>query len=127
MPEVIAELSERIDALARTDDWLREHPPTFNAPVFQSWRPFRVDVDHEGVRTLADSYRTVTGETAVHSGFKATCDATWLNEMGVPAVTFGPGGLEMGVHGPNEYVPIEELMRCTKVYAALILKWCGVV
>ena len=124
--DVIGELGERIEALSRTDDWLREHPPQFKAPVFQSWRPFRVPVDHEGVKALAGSYESATGQTAIHSGFKATCDATWLNENGVPAVTFGPGGLEMGVHGANEYVPIEEFIRCTKVYAAMILNWCGV-
>ncbi|MFW6181250.1 MAG: M20 family metallopeptidase [Spirochaetota bacterium] len=123
--EVIGELEERVHALSRTDDWLREHPPELEAPVFQSWRPFSVPVDHDGVQALSGAYHAATGRTAVHSGFKATCDATWLNERGVPAVTFGPGGLEMGVHGPNEFVPVEELMRCARVYAAMILSWCG--
>ena len=123
--EVIEELSERIHALSQTDDWLREHPPTFEAPVYQSWRPFKVSLEHEGIKMLAESYRQATGEIAVHSGFKATCDATWLNEKGISAVTFGPGGLEMGVHGPDEYVPIDELMRCTRTYAAMILNWCN--
>ena len=38
----------------------------------------------------------------------------------------GPGGLELGVHGPNEYLPIDELIRCAKVYALTIMNWCGV-
>lgn len=124
--QIIAELQERISALAQTDDWLRENPPQFKAPVLQNWRPFKVPVDHEGVKTLASVHEEVGGQKAVHSGFRATCDATWLNELGVPAVTFGPGGLEMGVHGPNEFVPIEEVMFCAKVYAVTALKWCGV-
>jgi acetylornithine deacetylase len=122
--EVIAELRDRVEALSKTDDWLREHPPQFKAPVLQNWRPFRVPVDHEGVKTLSSSYEEVTQQKAMHSGFKATCDATWLNELGIPSVTFGPGGLEMGVHGPNEYVPIDELLLCTKVYAMTALNWC---
>jgi acetylornithine deacetylase len=124
VPAVVDELRSHIEAISQTDDWLREHPPVFDAPVLQNWRPFRVEVDHAGVRTLAASYSEATGQTAIHSGFKATCDATWLNELGVPAVTFGPGGLEMGVHGPNEYVPIEEVMLCAKVYALTALSWC---
>jgi len=122
--EVISELRERVHALAQTDDWLKEHPPQFKAPVLQNWHPFRVSVEHEGVKTLAASYKEVTNETAVHSGFKATCDASWLNDLGVPAITFGPGGLELGVHGPNEHVPIDELILCTKVYAMTALNWC---
>jgi len=124
--EIIDELRERVHALAQTDDWLRENPPQLKAPVLQSWRPFRVPVDYEGVKTLAMSYEELTGEKAVHSGFRATCDATWLNEKGVNAVTFGPGGLELGVHGPNENVPIQELILCTKVYALTAINWCGV-
>jgi len=124
--EIIDELRERVHALAQTDDWLRDNPPQFKAPVLQSWRPFKVPVDYEGVKVLALSYEELMGGKAVHSGFRATCDATWLNERGVNAVTFGPGGLELGVHGPNEYVPIEELLRCTKVYALTVVNWCGV-
>jgi acetylornithine deacetylase len=123
--DIIAELKERVHALAQTDDWLRENPPQFRAPVIQSWRPFQVSVDFEGVKVLASSYEEAVDEKAIHSGFRATCDATWLNEKGIPAVTFGPGGLELGVHGPNEYVPIEEVVRCTKVYALTALNWCG--
>ena len=122
--DVIQELRERIHALSQTDDWMREHPPVFKAPVMQSWRPFKVDVTHDGIKNLAASFEEVADRTAIHSGFKAVCDATWMNEQGVPAVVFGPGGLEMSVHGPNEYVPIEELILCTKVYALTALQWC---
>lgn len=123
--DIIAELKERVHALSQTDDWLRENPPQLRAPVIQSWRPFSVSVDFEGVKVLASSYEEAADEKAIHSGFRATCDATWLNENGVPAATFGPGGLELGVHGPNEYVPIEEVIRCAKVYALTALNWCG--
>jgi acetylornithine deacetylase len=123
--EVVDELQNHIDSISQTDDWLREHPPLFKAPAIQNWRPFRVDVEHPGVQTLARSFQEVAERTAIHSGFKATCDATWLNELGVPAATFGPGGLELGVHGPDEYVPIDDLILCTKVYALTALQWCS--
>lgn len=125
--EVIEDLQERVRALALTDDWLRENPPQFKAPVIQNWRPLKISVEHEGVKTLACSFEEITGKKAIHSGFRAVCDATFLNENGVPAMTFGPGDLGMGVHGPNEYVPIEQVIECTKVYAITALNWCGVV
>ncbi len=125
LDKVIAELQERVDALAQTDDWLREHPPQLRAPVMQSWGPTKISVDHEGVKTLAASFEEVTGKEAIHSGFRATCDATFLNENGIPALPFGPGDLGTGVHGPNEYVPIAEVIECAKVYAITALNWCN--
>jgi len=122
---VIAELQERVSALAQTDDWLRETPPQLRAPVLQSWGPTKISVDHEGVKTLASSFEEVTGKKAIHSGFRAVCDATFLNDNGVPALPFGPGDLGAGVHGPNEYVLIDELIECAKVYATTALNWCG--
>jgi acetylornithine deacetylase len=124
--DVISELKERVYALSQTDDWLKENPPQLKAPVLQNWHPFRVPIEQEVVKTIAASYEEVTNEKAVISGFKATCDASWLNDIGVTAITFGPGGLELGVHGPNESVPIEELIRCTKVYAVTALNWCNI-
>ena len=123
--EVIQELRERVQALAQTDDWLKEHPPQLEAPVLQSWGPTRIPVDHDGVKTLAASFEEVTGRKAIHTGFRAVCDATFLNRNGVPAMTFGPGDLGAGVHGPNEYVPIDEVIACAKVYAITALNWCG--
>jgi acetylornithine deacetylase len=32
----------------------------------------------------------------------------------------------MGVHGVNEYVPIDEVIECAKAYAAMAINWCGV-
>lgn len=123
--EVIAELARNISAVASTDDWMREHPPELEAPAIQEWAAAKVPSDHEGVRVLADSYAAATGREAVISAFRAVCDATFLCEAGVPAVVMGPGDLRMGVHGVNEYVPVDEVLECAKAYAAMALNWCG--
>ncbi len=31
----------------------------------------------------------------------------------------------MGVHGPNEFVPLQQVIDCAKVLAAMIVDWCG--
>jgi acetylornithine deacetylase/succinyl-diaminopimelate desuccinylase family protein len=122
--EVIAEIKEKILAVAQTDDWLNDNPPKFQAPVVL-WKPYQLPQDHKGVSVISASYEEATNETAIISGFRGSCDSTFLNVLGVPAVTFGPGSLGFGVHGPDEYVPIEDVILCTKVYALTALNWCG--
>jgi len=53
------------------------------------------------------------------------CDSTWLYEKGIPTVVFGPGSTSFHVHGPNEFLPIDQLVTATKVYARTILDWCN--
>jgi len=33
----------------------------------------------------------------------------------------------MGIHGTNEYVPVEQVVDTAKIYAATIVNWCGIV
>ena len=125
--EVITELKKHIQAIASTDDWMRENPPEFNAPIMQDWEPAKVSKDHQGVQTLVTSFKEATGRDAIQTGFKAVSDATFLGKKGIPSVVLGPGDLGMGTHGPNEYVPIEQVIECAKVYAVMAMNWCGVV
>jgi len=37
----------------------------------------------------------------------------------------GPGDLTMGAHGANEFVPVEQVIKCAKTYASMILRWCS--
>ncbi|MEM3941368.1 MAG: M20/M25/M40 family metallo-hydrolase, partial [Candidatus Bathyarchaeia archaeon] len=60
----------------------------------------------------------------IYSGFKAVNDLTYVQQFGIPGVSFGPGDLYMGAHGPNEYVPVDQIIQCTKTIALFILYWC---
>jgi len=82
-------------------------------------------VDHPGVKTLSAAYKEVSGKEAIISGFKAVADPTFLSQAGIPAVLFGPGSLGSGIHGPDEYVPIEQVIECTKTFAFMAMDWCG--
>src|SRR5699024_10977435 len=82
--EVWDEIRKGVEAISSTDDYLREHPPTLNIPVFQDWAGFKVPEEHEGVRTMIGSIEEANGKQATLSGFKAVCDATYLNKHGVP-------------------------------------------
>ena len=124
--EILDEIRRGVAAIASTDDWLREHPPVVVAPVIQDWPGFAVPQDHPGVQTLAGAVGKALGRPAILSGFRAVCDAYYLNRQGIPAVVLGPGALNNNVHGDNEFIYIDDLISATKIYAAMAMDWCGV-
>lgn len=124
LEEIKAEIERDVAAIASTDSWLRENPPIINMPILQTWQGFRTDRNHPGVKTLEEAFKEVTGRDAIITGMKAVCDSTYINEQGIPSVVLGPGSLENGVHGTNEFCYIDSLVEATKVYASMILKWC---
>jgi acetylornithine deacetylase len=86
-----------------------------------------VPVDHPGVKNLSAAYNQVLKREAIISGLKAVADSTFLSQAGIPTVLFGPGSIGSGVHGPDECVPVEQVIECTKIFAYLAMDWCGVV
>jgi acetylornithine deacetylase len=39
---------------------------------------------------------------------------------------FGLGDPSWGIHGTNEFLPVEDLIEATRVFAAVTMAWCGV-
>lgn len=122
--DILAEVRERVAALAQTDDWLRENPPIVNGPVSQLWPGFVTDEESEPVRVMKAAYREALGREAVLSGFRAVCDGTFLQDEGIPSVVCGPGAINDGGHGYNEFVRRQEVVDAAKVYASMICDWC---
>lgn len=123
--ELWEELKRHVQAIASTDDWLRENPPEFKVPVVRRWQPMiQPPIDHPGVQTLVKAYKEITGGEERYVSFKGLGDTTFITRSGIPAVNFGPGSSNFGVHGPNEYVEIDNLIEFTKVFARTILEWC---
>lgn len=119
------EIKNAVAALASTDDFLRENPPKLNIPYLQDWPGFRVPVDHPGVQAMVKATQDVSGKPDAISGFKAVCDAYYLNKHGVPSIIYGPGSLAWSVHGDNEFVTEDSLIHAAKVYASMMMDWCG--
>jgi acetylornithine deacetylase len=57
------------------------------------------------------------------AGLSFWTDAAILGAHGVRTVLFGPGGA--GLHGPEEYVRIDDVIRCRDVLIDLVEAWCG--
>ena len=119
-----AEFERVIHLHAQLDDWLRDHPPVVTVGAVYDWPPHVCPLT-PALDVLANAVER-TGTKPVFSGTKFVADAAFLQrECGIPAVYFGPGDCSMGVHGPNEYVPLDQVIDCAKALATFILDWCG--
>ena len=120
--EIRRELEQAVYAISQTDPWLKEHPPVVSWPAF--WPSYDLPVDAPICRAAAEAFENVLGEPAYFHGFVGSNDASYLALGGTPALSLGPGNL-VNAHAPNEYVEISELMDAARIYAMLIMDWCG--
>jgi len=124
--DVVADIKKVIDAYVSVDDWLRKNPPKFTAGKVFVWPPYETDANHPGCQALAKAWQEAVGKPAQLSGFKAVDDVTFIQALGIPGVSLGPGDLSMGAHGLDEHVPINHIVNCTKAFAYFIIDWCGI-
>jgi acetylornithine deacetylase len=86
-----------------------------------SQMPSDVAPDAPVVRALADALRA-EGEEVVMEGMSAWTDAALLNDAGIPAICFGPGDIVLA-HSDEEWIPLDEVERATRVLTRLALDW----
>lgn len=123
--EVKAEFERLIGLHAQLDDWLNDHPPLVNVGQVYDWPPHICDLETPGVKLLAEAVAKISGSPAVYSGAKFVADAVFLQrDCNIPAVYFGPGDCSMGVHGPDENIPLDQVLTCAKSLAAFMIDWC---
>ncbi len=130
--EVMDEVRATIDRVTAGDYWLREHPPVLDLPLDSQssapWikEPVNLPHDHPGVLTISDAMQRVTGETPPVTISPFVCDANFWFPLGQPCLVFGVGDPTYGIHGANEFLPVADLIKATKVFAAVTMAWCGV-
>lgn len=122
-PESVrAEIERQVSAAAEIDGWLREHPPLVEWR--HQWPASILDLSHPIVSATCRAHETASGHPATIAGFPAVEDTTFLNQAGIPAISYGPGDLRVA-HANDEHVDIGELMIATRTYALLAADWCG--
>jgi acetylornithine deacetylase len=122
--EARRELAEALAEVARSDDWLRGHPP-----LLEWWggqfHPAVTPVDHAIVSTIAGAHEAVTGHAPTLQGMPYGADMRLLvNEADTPTVLYGPGDVRTA-HAPDEFVPIADLETAARVLALAILRFCA--
>jgi acetylornithine deacetylase len=124
LEDVQAEVEEVVAAVARTDPWLREHPPRFTWKLGSIYfPPLDVPLDHPAVSTLATCLEAV-GLDSRPEGFLAATDLAWYGERKLPGIICGPGSIAQ-CHVADEYISTEQLTLAAKVYAQMLVTWCG--
>jgi acetylornithine deacetylase len=126
--DVKQEIEAQIAAIARTDGWLRDHPPTVDWKL--NWPandPGEAAADITAA--VSSAHLAAAGDSphagpATVAGFCAVEDCSFLTNAGVPAISYGPGDLRVS-HADDEYCLIDEVHTAAKTYAALALDWCG--
>jgi acetylornithine deacetylase/succinyl-diaminopimelate desuccinylase family protein len=122
--DVRAEVEEAIATVARADPWLREHLPKLTWKLGSIYfPPLDLSLDHPAVSTLAGCLREV-GLDATPAGFGAATDLAWYGERRLPGIICGPGRLAQ-CHVADEYLDTEQLLLAAKVYAQMLVEWCG--
>ncbi len=82
--------------------------------------PAEVPANSE-VAVALGAAREMAGETGPPIYFPAALDAGYLNEKGIETVMFGPGDLAFA-HTDAEVVPLGQVRRAARVYAAAALQ-----
>jgi len=122
--KVQAEVEEAVDAVCRADSWLREHPPRFTWKLGNIYfPPLELPLDHPAVSTLAGCLESVDLDPTPQ-GFGAATDLAWYGERKLPGIICGPGRLAQ-CHVADEYLDTDQLALAAKVYAQMLVEWCG--
>jgi acetylornithine deacetylase len=122
--EARAQLERVVADVCAADPWLSVHP------VKVEWYGGQfassvIDPEHPLVSLVSGAHRRVTGRNPQVHGAPWGSDIRLLTGLaGVPAVHYGPGDVRKA-HGPDESVPVTELVTVTRSLVMLIARVCG--
>lgn len=119
-----AELERVVHDVCAADPWLARNPVRvawyggqFASSVLSS--------DHPLVALVTGAHRRVTGRSPEVLGAPWGSDIRLLTGIGdIPAVHYGPGDIRKA-HGPDESVPVEDLVTVTRSLVMLVARACG--
>lgn len=116
--------AETIRSAAAGDPWLKENPPELEwfEGQFESGE---TDIDDPIIELLGGSHREIVGQEPQIEGVPYGSDLRLFTNHGqMPAILYGPGDVA-NAHSVNEFVPLDEVIACTKILALTIYRTCG--
>jgi acetylornithine deacetylase len=118
---VVEEIKEWVGRACAADPWLAEHPPVF------AWTadipPMEIPPDDPIVQTVLAASAEI-GEPSRLSGLDSWYDGATYTSAGTPSIAFGPRSIAWG-HTIDEYVPVDDLVRCAQAIALSAVRFCG--
>lgn len=117
--ETAASFMSRLDLMLAG---LRRDDPELDASarLIFSRPPYEVPAGHPLPAALARAAARA-GTPGLATGMSFWTDAAILGQSGIPTVLFGPGGA--GLHSPEEYVHLNEVLTCRDALTELALTW----
>jgi succinyl-diaminopimelate desuccinylase len=97
-------------------DTLRKDGICLDVEVLQEGKPAGVAEDDPLGQALAGSITDITGKKPSFEMCPGLLETRFYLQQGMPAFGYGPGLLSVS-HGPDEYVPLENISQCAAVYA----------
>lgn len=117
-----ATLARALSEEAARHPWLAAHPPIlewFEGQFESGETPATADI----VETVGRCHTAVTGQRAPVRGITFGADLRlFTRHATIPTVMYGPGSASVA-HTTDEFVPIDELIVCTKTLARMIAAW----
>jgi succinyl-diaminopimelate desuccinylase len=114
----LAEIAELVDRVAS------DHGFAASVELVNVYPLMSIDREHELVRRGAAAVAAVTGAEPALGTWRFGVNATFISAAGIPTIGIGPGN-EDYAHTPEEHVPVDELVRSSRIYARLIEDLCG--
>jgi acetylornithine deacetylase/succinyl-diaminopimelate desuccinylase family protein len=89
--------------------------------VIQQGASTATDAEGPFAQVLSGVVEEIVGRKPAFELCPGLLESRFYTEKGIPALTYGPGSLSVS-HGEGEYVEIERLVECAKVYALTALR-----
>jgi acetylornithine deacetylase/succinyl-diaminopimelate desuccinylase-like protein len=91
----------------------------FSVEVVQDARPAATAADDDLVRSVQSNVTKIRGSDAPLSMCPGCLETRIYSQHGIPAVAYGPGPMAV-MHGPDEHVPIANLIEACTAYATVL-------
>lgn len=127
--EIRQELESLLSGLSEKDPELK-----WELELYYASDGYEISKDEYLVSAISNAYREVCNKEIPYADparYNVSCDGIVLAGYGVPTITFGAGGVrQSGVFSnydvqKGESVSIENLKRCTAIYALAAMDICG--
>jgi succinyl-diaminopimelate desuccinylase len=114
---ILSELLDAADRAGITGDGI-----SIEGTVTMSMPGFRTPVEHPLVSAVHGAVQDVGGPGVI-GGWSAACDGGFIaQDLGVPTVVMGPGGLHDQAHQVDESVGVDELALAARAYVLAALR-----
>lgn len=117
-------VEETVNKAASLDSWMKDNPPKIDWFGWQT-EPFEqkpINPLFQIIRrTVKDNFSDIK---PIYMGMPGGLDMRlYIGYTNTPAVSFGPRGANM--HGVNEFVIVEDVIKLTKILTLTLMEWCG--